>query len=394
MNIIEKCKKFYEYVEGVKAEDQYFYLRSIQSASGPRVIVNGKEMIMLASNNYLGLANDPRLKEAAIKAIEKYGAGSGGTRILSGTQELHEELEEKLAEFKGTESAVIFSSGFMANFSSISALMGKDDVIINDDKNHASIIDGCRISGAKTRFYRHNNLDKLEGILKSSEDTPGKLVIVDGVFSMDGDIANLPKIYELVKKYNALLMVDDAHATGVIGKDGRGTAEHFNMLGKVDIETGTLSKSLGGVGGFVGASKEIITYLKHNARSFIFTTSIPASAVAAVLAALEIIKKEPQLRARLWENVRIMKEGLLELGYTLSKTETPIIPVILNDDSTTFKMAGLLNEAGIFANPVIYPAVSKKEPRIRISLMASHTSRDLEMTLSAFKNAGQKLNVI
>ncbi len=349
---------------------------------------------MLASNNYLGLCADPRLKEAAIKAIEKFGAGTGGTRILSGTQELHNELETKLAAFKGTEDAVVFSSGFMANFGTISALASKGDVIINDEKNHASIIDGCKISGATTRFYKHNDLSKLEKLLESYQNVEGKMVIVDGVFSMDGDIAKLPQIYELSKKHHALLMVDDAHATGVLGKNGRGTAEHYGLLGKIGLESGTMSKSLGGVGGFIGGCKEIITFLKHTARAFIYTTSIPASAAAAVIKALEILKAEPQLRTQLFENVRIISKGLIEMGYDIGNSETPIIPILIKDDALTFKAASMLDEEGIFANPVIYPAVKKRDARIRISVMASHSSVDLETALQAFKKVGKKLNII
>jgi glycine C-acetyltransferase len=394
MKILDKCIEFYKYVENVKSQGQYYYLREIQSASGPRVMVNNREMIMLASNNYLGLCGDHRLKEAAIKAIEKYGAGSGGTRILSGTQELHEELEHKLAAFKGLESVVVFNSGFMANFSAISTLVNKEDLLINDEKNHASIIDGCRFSGASTRYFKHNNMAKLEEILENSGRNLGRMIIVDGVFSMDGDLVNLPEVYRLAKKHDALLMIDEAHATGVIGPKGRGTPEHYKLLGKIDLESGTLSKSLGAVGGFVGGRKEVISYLKHNARSFVFTTSIPASAAAAAIAAIEIIEKEPQLREKLLKNVKMMKNGLNKMGFNVGTSESPIIPIIIKDEVKTFEMAGLLDESGVFVNPVIFPAVRKKESRIRISLMANHSIEDIEAALAAFKKAGEKLSLI
>jgi len=378
----------------IKRQQCYFYMRSLESFSGPRVKIDGREMIMFGSNNYLGLTNHPKVKEAAMKAIKEYGIGSGGSRLLSGTFGLHEELERELAKFKGTESAIVFNTGLMANVGSIRSFVNDKSIVINDEKNHASIVDGSIFSRAHVRVFLHNDMKYLENILDSYPILQDKLIIVDSVYSMDGDIANLPKIYKLAKKYKAMTMIDEAHALGVLGRTGKGALEHFNMVGKIDIVMGTLSKAVGGLGGFVASSRDIVTYLKHASREFIFSTSLPPAVIAGNIAAIKIIQKEPHLLKTLWRNIKYMKEGLKDLGYDTGNSESAIIPVLIRDEVMTYKMAKILDKAGIFVSPVVFPAVKESESRFRVTVMALHSLSDLDRALEAFKKAGKEFGVI
>ncbi|MCX8033927.1 MAG: pyridoxal phosphate-dependent aminotransferase family protein [Thermodesulfovibrio sp.] len=391
-DIFEKCFKFTIAYELQKV-GMYPYFRVIQSAQGPEVIMNGRKMIMIGSNNYLGLTNHPKVKEAAINAIKKYGTGCAGSRFLNGTLDIHVELEEKLAWFMRKESALIFSTGFQVNLGVIASLVGKDDVVIIDKMDHASIVDGCRLSFGEVKRYKHNDIEDLERVLKECEDKT-KLVVVDGVFSMEGDIVKLPEVYEICKRYSARLMVDDAHGIGVLGNTGRGTAEHFGLEKEVDLIMGTYSKSLASIGGFIAGDKDVINYIKHFGRAFIFSASPPPASVAAVSAAIDIIVNEPERREKLWANTNKMLEGFRELGFNIGVAETPIIPVIVGDDELAFKFVMMLQEEGIFANVAVSPAVPPGKALIRTSYMATHTDEHLNKVLEAFKKVGKTLGVI
>jgi len=393
MDIFAKCYEFTE-ADEAKAAGYYFLFRKIESAQDTEVIVGGQKLIMAGSNNYLGLTNHPKVKEAAIKAVEKYGSGCTGSRFLNGNLDIHEELETKLAAFFRQEAAVIFATGYQTNLGTISSLMGRNDVIILDKFDHASIIDGCRLSFGKVRKFRHNDMQDLGRVLSSASDTAGKLIIVDGIFSMEGDITSLPDVIALAKKYGARVMVDDAHAIGVLGEGGRGTAEHFHLEDEVDMIMGTYSKTLAAIGGFICASREVTNYVRHFARSLIFSASLAPALVAAVSAALDVIQEEPELRERLWHNTHKMLKGFKELGFDTGTSETPVIPVIIGDQMKTFEMCGLLQEYGIFVNPTISPAVPPGRELLRTSYMATHTEEQLDKILDAFERAGRKLEVI
>jgi len=393
MDIFAKCYEFTE-ADEAKAAGYYFLFREIESAQDTEVIVGGRKLIMAGSNNYLGLTNHPKVKEAAIKAVEKYGSGCAGSRFLNGNLDIHEELEEKLAAFFRKEAAVIFATGYQTNLGTISSLMGRNDVIILDKFDHASIIDGCRLSFGKVRKFRHNDMQDLERVLSSASDTAGKLIIVDGIFSMEGDITSLPDVVALAKQYGARVMVDDAHAVGVLGEGGRGTAEHFHLEDEVDMIMGTYSKTLAAIGGFICASREVTNYVRHFARSLIFSASLAPALVAAVSAALDVIQEEPELREQLWRNTRKMLKGFKELGFDTGTSETPVIPVIIGDQMKTFEMCGLLQEYGVFVNPTISPAVPPGRELLRTSYMATHTEEQLDRILDAFERAGRKLDVI
>lgn len=392
MDIFHKCGRFTAAKE-VMAAGVYPYFRRIESAQDPEVLVEGRRMIMIGSNNYLGLTNHPKVKEAAIEAIKKYGTGCAGSRFLNGTLDIHEKLEFRLARFMNKESALVFSTGFQTNLGAISALVGKDDVVIIDKMDHASIIDGCRLSFGEVKKYRHNDLEDLERVLKQNGER-GRLIVIDGVFSMEGDIAKLPGIVELAEKYRVGIMVDDAHGIGVLGKNGRGTAEHFGLEDKVDIIMGTYSKSLASIGGFIAASEDIIHYIKHTSRPLIFSASPPPASVAAVSAAIDIIEAEPERRERLWEITRKMKKGFNDLGFDTGASETPIIPVMVGKDDKAFLMGRKLHEAGIFVNVAVSPAVPNGKALIRTSFMATHTEEQLDRVLEAFKKAGKELGII
>jgi len=391
-DIFEKCLKFTKAKELISC-GLYPYFRVIESAQDPEVIISGRKMIMVGSNNYLGLTNHPKVKEAAIEAVKKYGSGCAGSRFLNGTLDIHVALEAKLARFMRKDAALIFSTGFQVNLGVISALIGKDDIIIIDKMDHASIIDGCRLSYGEVKKFRHNDMADLKRVLEENKNK-GKLIIVDGVFSMEGDIAKLPDIVELAKKYDARLMVDDAHGIGVLGKTGRGTAEHFGLEDEVDLIMGTYSKSLASIGGFISGDSDIVHYIKHFARALIFSASPPPASVAAVSAALDIIENEPERRARLWKNTNRMLKGLRELGFETGPSETPIIPVIVGDNELAFKMAMMMQEEGVFANVAVSPAVPNGKALIRTSYMATHTDEHLDIVLSAFEKTGRALGLI
>jgi len=392
VDIFEKCFKF-DKAKTLISQGIYPYFRVIESAQEPELIMKGRKMIMVGSNNYLGLTNHPKVKEAAIEAIKKYGTGCAGSRFLNGTLDIHVELEEKLARFIGKEAALIFSTGFQVNLGVISALVGKDDIVIIDKMDHASIIDGCRLSFGEIKKFRHNDMTDLERILNEYEERD-KLIVVDGVFSMEGDIANLPEIILLAKKYGARLMVDDAHGIGVLGKKGRGTTEHFGLENEVDLIMGTYSKSLASIGGFISGSADVIHYIKHFARSFIFSASPPPASVASVSAALDIIENEPERREKLWKNTRKMLKGFKELGFEVGPSQTPIIPIVVGDDQDAFTMTMMLQEEGVFANVAVTPAVPAGRALIRTSYMATHTDEQLDRVLKAFEKVGKSLGLI
>jgi len=384
----------YHWKKDLVAQGLYLWERPLQSACGPRVMVNGREMIMLASSNYLGLATHPKVKEAARMALENFGVGAGGVRLLTGTYELHEQLESKLAKFKGGEACLVFNAGYSTNFGTLSGLLGKTDIAILDKKAHASLFDGVNFSKCKVRTFQHNDMKHLEQILETCGENTSSLIIVDSVYSMDGDIADLDSICYLAKKYNAQFMIDEAHATGVLGKTGRGAAEHFGLEGKIDIVMGTLSKGLGGIGGFIVGSRDLIEYLKRHARSFVFSEALPPVICAAAIAAIEVLETEPQWHAQLWHNTWFMRKGLQDLGYNTGNSTTPVIPVIVGEEIKTRRLAKRLEDFGIFVCPVGVPAVDPKHSRIRVSIMATHTMGDLLAVLSAFKRAGEELGVI
>jgi 8-amino-7-oxononanoate synthase len=393
MDIFEKCSKIYEQTQELKRSGYYFFFRKLQSPQDAEVVVNGRRVIMIGSNNYLGLTNHPRVKEAAIKAIEKFGSGCAGSRFLNGNLQIHEELETKLARFFRKEAALVFATGYQTNLGTISALLGRNDVAIIDKYDHASIIDGCRLSFGQVKKFRHNDMKDLERALEGTKGK-GKLIIVDGIFSMEGDIANLPSIVELAKAYEARLMVDDAHAVGVLGEGGRGTAEHFALEDQVDLIMGTYSKSLAAIGGFVAGSKEVISFIKHIGRSMIFSASLPPSLVASVSTALDIIEEQPRLRTQLWKNTRKMLKGYKMLGYDTGTSETPIIPIIIKDSMKVYEMCKLLFENGVFVNAVVSPAVPPGRELLRTSYMATHTEEQLDKVLAAFEKVGKQLGLI
>ncbi|MCD6579473.1 pyridoxal phosphate-dependent aminotransferase family protein [bacterium] len=392
-DLFQKCFDFTE-AEKVRQLGLYPYFTEISSAQETEVIIDGKKVIMLGSNSYLGLTYHPKVRQGAIDAIEKYGTGCAGSRFLNGTLDLHRELEEKLAEFLHKDAALLFSTGFQTNLGVIAGITNKDDFIIADKLDHASIVDGCKLSYAKTFRFNHNNPEDLEKKLQQVPEGRGKLIVVDGVFSMEGDIAPLDKIIPLKKKYGARILVDDAHSVGVLGDNGRGTSEYFGVENDVDIIMNTFSKSFASLGGYVAASNEVIEYLKHFSRPLIFSASLPPSVLGSVSAALDILKSEPWRRKRLWEITEYMRKGFNDMGFHTGDSVTPIIPVRIGDMMTTFKMRKMLLENGVFVNPVVPPAVSPTDCLIRTSFMATHTNDQLDYVLDKFNNIGKKLGVI
>ncbi|RFT15037.1 MAG: Aminotransferase class II, serine palmitoyltransferase like [Candidatus Saccharicenans subterraneus] len=393
MDIFDKCYEFSR-AEEVMAAGLYPYFTPISEARGNRVKVRGREMILIGSNNYLGLIDHPKVMQAAKEAIDRYGVATCGSRFLTGTIDLHEILEERLARFMNKEAAVTFSTGYQTNLGIISSLAGKDDVVITDRMDHASIIDACRLSKAEVKKFKHNDLRDLERVLSEIPDDKGKLIVVDGVFSMEGDIADLPGIVPLAKKYKARIMVDDAHGLGVLGKHGRGTAEHFGLEDEVDLVMGTFSKSFVSIGGFVVGKKKVVSYIKHHARSLIFSAAATPASVAAVLAALEVIETEPERRERLWQVTNFMRESFQKLGFNTGPSQTPIIPILIGDDEKCFAMWKTLRDEGIFTTPVIHPAVPHGQALIRTSYSANHTDEELRLILAAFEKCGRALGII
>jgi 8-amino-7-oxononanoate synthase len=393
VDIFDKCYNFTR-ADEAKAMGMYPYFTPIQEVKGNKVKVDGKEMIMVGSNNYLGLINHPRVMKAAKEAVDRYGVATCGSRFLNGTLDIHIELEKKLAEFMKKEAALAFSTGFQTNQGIISTLIGKGDSVITDKLVHASIIDACRLTYGLVHRFKHNDMADLEKVLSSLDKDAGKMVVVDGVFSMEGDLVNLPKVVELSKKYNAKIMVDDAHGIGVMGKSGRGTSEHFGVEDDVDLVMGTFSKSIASLGGFVAGDAKVISYIKHFARALIFSASITPASVATAIATVDIIQTEPERRERLWNITKKMKSGFQALGYNTGPTETPIIPVIVGNDETAFMLWRSLREDGIFTNPVIYPAVPKGQSLIRTSYSATHTEEELDTVLASFEKCGKQLGII
>ncbi len=393
MDLFDKCQEFTR-AEEYQALDLYPYFTPIQEAKGNRIKVKGRSMIMVGSNNYLGLADHPKVKEAAEKAIDKYGVGTCGSRFLTGTIDLHEELEARLAKFMKREAAVTFSTGMQTNFGIITTITGKGDAIIGDRMNHASIIDACRLSFADVYKFKHNDMADLERLLGNLNPDVGKLIVVDGVFSMEGDIADLPGIVPLAKKYGARIMVDDAHGLGVLGANGRGTAEHFGLEKEVDVIMGTFSKTFASIGGVVVGDKKVVSYIKHHARSLIFSAAATPASVASVLAILDILEAQPELRRRLWEITTKMRTSYQAMGYNTGPSQTPIIPILVGDDEKGFMLWKLLRDEGIFTTPVIYPAVPQGQALIRTSYGAGHTDEELDAILAAFQKCGKMLGII
>lgn len=396
-NQLQERMSKYTAPQEVKAKGVYPYFRVVESDQDTVVKMGNRNVLMFGSNSYLGLTNHPKLKEAAKKAVDKYGSGCAGSRFLNGTLDLHIELENKLAEFVQKDAAIVFSTGMQVNLGVLSSVVGRGDYIVSDSSNHASIVDGTRLSFATTRKYRHNDMDHLEQVLQRIQNERGPesvvLIVMDGVFSMEGDIAKLPKIVELAMKYQAQVMVDDAHGLGVLGNLGRGTADHFGLTNDLDLIMGTFSKSLATIGGFIAASHEVINFLKHHARSLIFSASIAPANAAAVLAALEIIKSEPERLERLWENTRLAKSLLDDIGLDTGHSETPIIPIYVRDVDKTFLLTKLLQDEGVFVNPVITPAVPPEDTLIRFSLMATHTPEQIEYAINKIRILTEKLGI-
>lgn len=393
MSPLQQKMTSYTLPQQIEAMGLYPFFRTIESEQDTVVKIGGKDILMFGSNSYLGLTNHPALKEASIEAIRKYGSGCAGSRFLNGTLDIHLELEEKLARYVGKESALVFSTGFQVNLGVISSIPGRNDYIIMDDLDHACIIDGARLSFAKTVKYKHNNMQDLERILSGCEREKIKLIVVDGVFSMEGDIANLPEIVKLAEKYNANIYVDDAHGLGVLGKNGAGTADHFGLTDKVDLIMGTFSKSLASIGGFIAGDNSTMNYLKHNARSLMFSASIAPGNAASVIAALDLIQSEPERIQKLWDNTHYAKKLLNEVGFDTGHSVTPIIPILIRDDYKTFQLTKIGLDRGIFLNPVVSPAVPSTSSLIRYSLMATHTFEQIEQSVEILSKIAHEIGV-
>lgn len=392
MDVFEKCMAFTEAKEAIKA-GTYPYFIPMTENEGTETVFHGRRLIMCGSNNYLGLTTHPKVREAAIQAIARYGTSCTGSRFLNGTLELHEQLEQELAEWSGKEAALVFSTGMQANLGAVSALIGRDDIVILDKDDHASIVDGARLGYGKIERFRHNDMDHLERVLKSLPEAPGKLLVVDGLFSMEGDLADLPHILPLAKTYGVRVMVDDAHGMGVMG-GGRGTAAHFGLTSQVDLIMSTFSKSFASLGGFIAGDEQVVHYIKHHARSLIFSASIPASNAAAALAALQVMRDEPERVAAVIKNGDKMREGFKRLGFNIGHSATPVVPIIIGDDARTFLFWRKLFDAGVFVNPVISPAVAQGHQLLRTSYMATHTEEQLDHVLEIFAEVGKELGVI
>ena len=392
MDIFEKCRAYTAAKEAIES-GIYPYFIPLNENEGTEVIFQGKRLIMIGSNNYLGLSTHPKVREAAINAVKRFGTSCTGSRFLNGTLALHEQLETELAEWVGKEAALVFSTGMQTNLGAISSLVGRDDVVILDKEDHASIVDGARLGFGKIERFRHNDLEHLERVLRSIPESSGKLLVVDGLFSMEGDLAPLPEMSKLAKKYNARLMVDDAHGMGVMG-DGRGTAHHFGVTGDVDLIMSTFSKSFASLGGFIAGDEDTIHYIKHTARALIFSASIPPANAAAALAALHVMKEEPELSRRVRSIADRMRKGYTELGFNIGNSITPVIPIIIGSDELTFATWKMLFENGVFVNPVISPAVSPGRQLLRTSYMATHTEEQMDQVLEIFAKVGKTVGLL
>jgi 8-amino-7-oxononanoate synthase len=391
--LLEKCKSFTRARE-IQAAGLYPYFKPISHSEDTVVVIEGRERIMMGSNNYLGLTHHPEVLAAARTALERYGSGCTGSRFLNGTLDLHERLEVELAEFLGKEACLIFSTGYQANLGAISGLIGRGDLVFLDKLDHASIVDGAKMSYGETVRFNHGDFAGLERKLQKVPPQTGTMIVVDGVYSMEGDIADVPSLVRIAQKYGAALMVDDAHSIGVLGPKGDGTAAHYNLVDEVDLIVGTFSKSLASIGGFAAGSETIIHFLKHHARPLIFTAALPPANTAGVLAALDVLRREPDRRARLWENTRRLQEGLRSLGYDIGPTQTPIVPVLIGPLEKTFVFWRELFDAGVFTNPIAPPAVPPSQCRLRTSVMATHTFQQIDSVLEVFAQLGKELEVL
>ena len=380
---------FRDEINDLKKKGLYREMRTVEGEQDSSVVINGKRVLMFSSNNYLGLANHPGLKKASMDAALYYGTGSGGSRLISGSMEVHRTLEKELALFKGTDGALLFSSGYHANVGAISALAGEGDLILSDEFNHASIVDGCRLSRGEVRVYKHGDMNSLKEILRRSSKFKQRLIVTDSVFSVDGDIAPLPDIVDLAEKYSALVMVDDAHGTGVLGKKGKGAIEHFGLEGKVEIQMGTLGKALGSFGAYIAGSEDLIHYLVNKTRSLLYTTALPPSVCGSALAALKILGERPELVSELRNNASYFRKGMRDLGYPIPESGTSILPLILRDPFLTMNMARSLFDEGVYVQGIRPPTVPEGTSRLRITLMASHTREQLDFGLRAFKKIGK-----
>lgn len=381
-------------IQDLKDRDLYSELPVLGTEQKNRVVINGKNVIIMCTNNYLGFANHPRLREAAKKAIDDWGFGTGAVRQIAGTMEIHIQLEKLLAEYKHTESSLVFVAGIAANRGTIQALMGEEDAIISDELNHGSIIDGIRLTKSKRSVYPHLDMDGLKRALMETKETRRRLIVTDGVFSMDGDIAPLDRIVELAEEHDAMVMVDDAHGDGVLGKEGRGIVDYFGLDGKVDIDMGTLSKAFGCLGGYIAGRKELKDYLVNTARSFIYTTAHPPSVAAAAMEAIRMIQDEPQHLHKLWENTRYFKKVMSELGFDIGRSLTPITPVIAGESKNAMELSRQLFQEGLFAKPIVFPLVASDKARVRINVTAQHTGEDLDEALSIFEKVGKRMKLI
>ena len=393
MDLFRKCREF-EQADQAREAGYYPYFTPIESKQDTEVTLDGKRLIMIGSNNYLGLTTHPKVNEAALNALKKYGTSCTGSRFLNGTLDLHVELEERLAAFMDKEAALVFSTGYQTNLGAITALVGRHDTVIIDYDDHASIVDGCQMSLGKTARFKHNDMDSLRKAIENANSENGRLVVVDGVFSMEGDIAPLPEIVSVCRDYDVRLMVDDAHSIGVLGEKGNGTASHFGMNDEVDIVMGTFSKSFASLGGFIVADIKVIDYIKHFARPLIFSAAMTPASVATCIAALDVMENEPERRERLWEITRRMHREYKSLGFDTGNSETPVIPIIVGDDMRVFAFWKKLLEAGVFVNPVRSPAVPQGRSLLRTSYMATHTDEQLDRVLEMFEKIGKELGII
>ncbi len=393
MHVFEKCANF-TVARDLRAAGLYPYFQRIEASADTEVVIDGHRKIMVGSNNYMGLTHDPRIIEAAKLALDRYGSGNTGSRFLNGNLDLHDQLEEDLADFVGKEAALVFSTGYQTNLGSIGALVGRNDTVFLDKLDHACIQDGARLGWGEIQRFRHADFDHLERLLDAADPGRGKMIVVDGVYSMEGDIADLPTLIPLAKRFSAAVMVDDAHSLGVLGPLGAGTAAHFDLTDEVDLITGTFSKSLASIGGFVAGTAEVVDYLRNNARSQIFSASMPPASVATVIKAVEIIRSEPERQESLWANTRRMMKELTAMGFDIGPTETPVVPILIGPMEKTFMFWREVFDAGVFTNPVVPPAVPEGQGRLRTSYMATHTADQLDFVLETLERVGKKYGII
>jgi glycine C-acetyltransferase len=391
---LDPLKFLSEELDSLKSQGLYRSLRVLEDEQKATTVFDGRTVVNLSSNNYLGLTTHPRLRQRALEALERFGVGTGSVRTIAGTMALHLELERRLAEFKQTEAVVVFQSGFTANAGTVSAVLTKEDVVVSDALNHASIIDGCRLSRAAIKVFPHKDVEAARAILRDLPAGQRKLLITDGVFSMDGDLGPLPALCDAAEEFGAIMMVDDAHASGVFGRNGRGTVDHFGMHNRVDIQVGTLSKAIGSLGGYVAGTRDFIEFLHHRARPFLFSTSHPPSVTATCLAALDVLLEEPQIIDRLWDNTRFFKAGLASLGFDTGLSESPITPVMVGDGAKTMRLSDRLFEEGVFAQGIAFPTVARDTARVRTIVTATHTREELQFALDAFRKVGGELGII